>query len=234
MTTAVLPPPTRTHRPQRLPMSYEAYLAFAREDQLIEWTNGEVITMPTPSLDHQNILLFLAELLREFVRQFQLGHILIAPFEVKLWPNGPARQPDILFISREQTNQLSQRRFTGAPALVVEVVSPSSVVEDHQHKFVEYQQAGVREYWVVDSRPYQEQAEFFALNSEGVYEPVPLDEEGRFFSAVLPHFWLNVQWLKQAELPNPQHKAADILRGVPALPEPVRHAYQVLYDALNG
>lgn len=232
MTTAVLPPPTSTTEIKRLPMSYEAYLEFATEHQIIEWTNGETIIMPPPSFHHQSILLFLVGLLHEFVRSQQLGELLVAPFATKLWEGGPSREPDILFIAQEQMGQLSQRRFEGAPALVVEIISPGSVVEDRQHKFAEYERAGVREYWLIDSRPYQEQAEFFLLDEAGAYQPVPLDDEGRFHSAVLPHFWLNVQWFKQTKLPNPQRKAAEILRHVPTLSEPLRQAYASLYDAL--
>ena len=233
MTTAVFPPPTTTTDAiQRLPMRYEAYLEFATEHQIIEWANGETIIIPPPSFHHQSILLFLAGILHEFVRSQQLGELLVAPFATKFWENGPSREPDILFITQEQMGQLSQQRFDGAPALVVEIISPGSVVADRQHKFAEYEQAGVREYWLIDSRPYQEQAEFFLLDEAGQYQSVPLDEEGRFKSTVLPHFWLNVQWLKQTKLPNPQRKAAEILRHVPTLSEALRQAYASLYEAL--
>lgn len=231
MTTAVLPPPTSTTEIKRLPMSYEAYLEFATEHQIIEWTNGETIIMPPPSSGHQRLVNFLNIILSLYTEALELGQVLVAPLEVRLTPQS-ARQPDILFIAQEQMGQLSQRRFEGAPALVVEIISPGSVVEDRQHKFAEYEQAGVREYWLIDSRPYQEQAEFFLLDDAGEYQPVPLDDEGRFYSAVLPHFWLNVQWLKQTKLPNPQRKAAEILRHVPTLSEPLRQAYASLYDAL--
>ncbi len=48
------------------------------------------------------------------------------------------------------------------------------------------------EYWLID--PALKSAEFFTLN-EGVYEPASIDAEGRFWSAVLPGFWLMVTWL---------------------------------------
>jgi Uma2 family endonuclease len=232
----VLAPPPTSSIPsstvQRLPMSYEAYLQFATENQLIEWTAGETLIMPPPSLQHQTLLLFLVDILREFIRVQQLGQLLVAPFSVQLWPGGPAREPDILFIAHEQLGQLGERGFKGAPRLVVEIISPSSVVEDRQRKFGEYEQAGVQEYWLVDARPFQEQAEFFRLDDTGAYQAVALDEAGRFHSETLPHFWLDVRWLTTKPLPNPQRQAAAILGSVPTLAEPLRQAYQLLYEAL--
>ncbi len=80
------PAPTiSTHETiQRLTMSYEEYLAFAPDSQKVEWVNGEaIIYMPaTPS--HQNMVVFLASLLRMFTQLFNLGTTHLAPVEVKL------------------------------------------------------------------------------------------------------------------------------------------------------
>lgn len=238
MTTAVMPaistqtkdPPSTT---QRIPMSYEAYLEFASEGQLIEWVNGEALIMPSPNPEHQRLLRFLSTLLDLFVNYFALGEVFYAPMTVKLWENGPARQPDLLIVASNQSQQMTSKRFEGAPALAVEIVSPSSVTEDYQRKYAEYEQAGVREYWLIDPRPYQEHADFFALNEDGVYEPVPLDEHGRFFSTVLPHFWLDVNWLRQNPLPNAQRQFAQIMFSHPHLEASTRELYQKLYDQFD-
>jgi len=135
---------------------------------------------------------------------------LYAPLEVKLWPDGPAREPDILFIRQEHLEGLTDRRFEGAPDLVIEIVSTSSVSEDRVRKFTEYERAGVREYWIIDPRPFQQQADFYTLGDDGLFYPAPI-HEGVFHSTVLPHFWLRLGWLWEAPLPNVQQLFAGIM-----------------------
>ncbi len=84
-------------------------------------------------------------MLGNYVDQLALGIVLNAPLEVKLWPGGPSREPDILFIGNEKMAQIGERRFEGAPDLVVEVVSPASITLDRITKFREYERAGVGE-----------------------------------------------------------------------------------------
>ena len=134
---------TAIELPKRTKMSYEEYLEHASETRLMEWVDGEVIEYMPAGYLHQNIIRFLLALLNSFVETFQLGVVLPAPFETKLWSNGPSREPDILFISQEQLSKLTNKRFEGSPDLVVEVVSPGSVSEDRVRKFSHYEQAGV-------------------------------------------------------------------------------------------
>ena len=221
-------------KPQRLNMSYEAYLEFATEDQLTEWVDGEVIIMPPPTTRHQDILSFLDRLLGLFVAYFKLGKVMVAPVEVRLWADGPARQPDVLFVSTEKLSQLDERRLEGGPNLVIEIISPGSVTEDRQRKFGEYEQAGVAEYWIIDPRPYQEHAEFFVLNDDGKYESALLDDHGRFFSSVLPNLWIDANWFKSADLPDPQRTLAKIMLTIETLPAEAKQAYQTLYNLLSS
>jgi hypothetical protein len=47
----------------------------------------------------------------------------------------------------------------------------------------------------------REQAEFYQLGSNGIYRLVPPDAQGRYYSAVLPGLWLQVDWLWETPLP---------------------------------
>lgn len=220
--------------PRRQKMSYAAYLETASESEIMEWKNGEVISYMPPLYRHQDIVRFLAALLDGFVQVFKLGIVCFAPLEVKLWPDGPAREPDILFVSQANRVHLTEKRFEGGPDLVIEVISPGSVAIDRVDKFREYEQAGVREYWLVDPRPHQEQAEFYILGEDGAYYPGAIGENGRYASTILPHFWLDVTWLYQADLPNPQRALAEIMITVPELAEELRAAYQTIFNALSA
>ncbi len=61
---------------------------------------------------------------------------------------------------------------------MVEIVSPDSVARDRADKFYEYQEGGAREYWVVDPRPGCQRADFWLLDTDGTYQPVPPDPSG--------------------------------------------------------
>jgi Uma2 family endonuclease len=92
--------------------------------------------------------------------------------------------------------------LNGPADLVIEVVSDDSVARDRADKFYEYQAAGIPEYWIVDSRPGRTRADFYVLDAQGRYQPVPVDADGRYHATVLPGFWLQVDWLLDAEPPD--------------------------------
>ena len=220
--------------PQRLEMSYQEYFDSASESKITEWTEGEVITYMPPVFAHQNIVGFLDGLLRFFIQFFGLGVVIPAPFEVKLWPDGPSREPDLVFIANENLSRLTLKRFEGGPDLIIEVISPSSITEDRARKFIEYERAGVREYWLIDPRPRQQQMDFYVLGSDQAYHSGPVDDDGIYHSSVIPNFWFNVDWLRQKELPNPQLILAEIMLSVAELPAEAKEAYQAMYRLLDG
>jgi len=186
-----------------LKMSYEEFLQWADEDTHAEWVEGEVIVHMPPKDIHQTTSGFLYWLLRSFVDLFNLGKVVIAPFEVKLKPDGPAREPDIFFIAQENLNRLTEERFVGPPDLIIEIISKESAHRDRHQKFNEYCQAGVREYWLIDSRPHKQGADFFYLNEQNEYELFATEEDERVESRVLPGFWLRPDWLWRVETLNP-------------------------------
>jgi Uma2 family endonuclease len=104
-----------TSAPQRLKMSYEDYLNFAGDAKIMEWVHGEALIYRPPVHEHQKLVLFLGELLNAFIQFFDLGTLILSPFKVKLWPAGPAREPDIIFVRPENRANLTPKRFEGAP-----------------------------------------------------------------------------------------------------------------------
>ena len=75
-------------------------------------------------------------------------------------PEAPrrGRVPDLLFVTSEHVDRQQPTYLDGPRDLAVEIVSPDSVRRDQGEKFVEYEQAGIPEYWLVDAD--LEQAEF--------------------------------------------------------------------------
>lgn len=194
-------------------MTYEEFLAWADEDTLAEWVDGEVV-MTSPASDrHQDLVRFLIAVLGIYVETHALGVIRPAPFQMKLARSG--REPDLLFVARKNLDRLKESHLEGPADLVVEIISPESVGRDRGDKFYEYEQGGIPEYWLID--PQTKRVEFYRLTPGGQYQLTPPDAEGVYRSALLPGFWLSVKWLWQEPLPSPIRTLADIVGIDPSL-----------------
>ncbi len=188
--------PTPAPSPRR--MTYEEFLDWADEDTLAEWVDGEVIMTSPASRRHQEIALFLTQLMSSFVEHRGLGKVLPPPFQMKLPDSG--REPDLIFIAAEHLYRLRENRLEGPGDVVVEIVSPESEERDREVKLREYEEAGVPEYWIVD--PLRRSFEAYVLDEEGEYRLVFHGEEGEYCSQHLPGFWLRVEWLWQQPPPS--------------------------------
>jgi Uma2 family endonuclease len=89
--------------------------------------------------------------------------------------------------------------MVGPADICIEVVSPESVARDYGDKFVEYEKAGVREYWIID--PLRQRCDFNRLDKSGVYAVVPLDETESYRTPLLRRLALHVPTLWLDELP---------------------------------
>ncbi len=174
-------------------ISYEQFLEWLDEDTWAEWVDGEVVLMSPISDEHQAVVNYLTTLVLFHTLETRAGRVLTEPFQMKSGSNLPGRSPDILFVSAERQH-LIQRHFLNGPAdLVVEVTSPESRARDRGEKYYEYEQAGVREYWIID--PERKQVEFYVPSEKGIYQPAFVGHEGEYRSAAIEGFWLRVEWL---------------------------------------
>ena len=182
--------------------TYEAYVALASESRIVEWVGGEVVEHVPPTTRHQKMALFLARLLATFVERGGLGEVFIAPYAMRLGPQGPVREPDVLFVAQAHAERVKPDGLEGPADLVIEILSQDSVARDRVDKFYEYEEAGVAEYWVIDPRPgHRQRAEFWVLGRDGTYAPVPVDDSGVYASAVVPGLRLRRDWLFADPLP---------------------------------
>jgi Uma2 family endonuclease len=125
-------------------------LALFKETERYEIFDGRLIPAgrPTPDLNHQRISGRLLCLLYRFVELHQLGEVVPGPVDVVLAEDNSA-EPDLLFISKENL-KIAQKWVCGAPDLVVEIISPSTIVRDRYEKREQYARFGVKEYWLLD------------------------------------------------------------------------------------
>jgi Uma2 family endonuclease len=179
-------------------ISYEKFLQNYQNVHA-EWVDGEVLLLMTASTQHQKLVRWLVNVLSLFIETHDLGLLLPAPFNMHTPHLGRGREPDILFVAQDRLHIVQDVNLSEAADLVIEIVSPESVERDRGSKFVEYEAAGVREYWLID--PDRQQAEFYRLTETGRYHLIFPTAEGIFNSAVLANFWLRVDWLWQEPLP---------------------------------
>ncbi len=149
--------------------SWSDYLAWP-EGERYELIEGVAYAMsPAPRRKHQ-------ETSRAFFRQMDRAlskrscQVYFAPFDVKLSADEDddaptVVQPDIVVTC--DRSKLTEQGMTGAPDLVVEIVSPESGLIDRRRKFALYERYGVGEYWIVDQDEHV--VEVWQLGNEGSY-----------------------------------------------------------------
>ena len=120
------------------------------DDVRAELIDGQLYDMAPPSWTHQKIVSGLVWKLRDYVeRNGRPCQVVSSPVAVNLDANDETWvEPDVIVVC--DPTKVSERGCEGAPDLVIEVVSPSSISRDYFIKAGKYRQAGVREYWIVD------------------------------------------------------------------------------------
>ncbi|MFM7193376.1 MAG: Uma2 family endonuclease [Bacteroidota bacterium] len=137
--------------------------------QRVELILGKVFPMaPAPLVSHQHMLV---RLCNRFFNHFHHSpcNLLVAPVDVVLpGPDGEADtvlQPDLIVVC--DLTKLTKRNCTGAPDLVVEIISKSTAHRDRNEKFKLYEHHGVKEYWIVDA--YTQTVEVFVRDPNGSF-----------------------------------------------------------------
>lgn len=135
--------------PRQGKWSDEDYLWLTDEtNRLVEFTDGFVEALPMPTSTHQTVLAYLFDCFREHVKP--RGTVLFAALRVRI-RQGKFREPDLLVLQDRDDPRFQDRFWLGAD-LVVEVVSPKGRRRDFVQKPLDYAEAGIPEYWIVDPR----------------------------------------------------------------------------------
>jgi Uma2 family endonuclease len=132
-------------------ISEEDYLLLTDHiNRMAEFTDGRIEVLPMPTLEHQEILLFLLMALRKFIQPAKLGRAIQSPYRVKI-AERRYREPDIVFVLQANLSRMANRFGFGAD-LVMEIVSEDNPERDIVVKRHDYAEAGIAEYWIVDPR----------------------------------------------------------------------------------
>ncbi len=132
-------------------LSYEQFRQLPDDGRRYELIHGEVHLTPAPNTKHQYVVHNLDISLSLYLQKNKLGEVWEAPLDVRLGED-TALQPDLIFVSNSRAGIIQENWIEGAPDLVVEVLSPSTVAHDRTTKLGIYAAAGVPEFWLIDSQ----------------------------------------------------------------------------------
>ncbi len=162
------------------------------EDAYYELIEGNIVKKSAPTPQHQTISGNLYSAMRTVIMTHKKGRIFYAPIDVFL-DRYNAYQPDIVFVSKEKMNIITNNGIEGAPDLVVEILSPSTSKNDRGDKMKVYRRKAVKEYWIVD--PKNQAVEIYVYNE--AEKDFDLDffavESGKIESKLLPELTLTIE-----------------------------------------
>ncbi|HKG27323.1 MAG TPA: Uma2 family endonuclease [Thermomicrobiales bacterium] len=184
-------------------MTYEEFLQWVPDGKQAEWVDGEVILL-TVNERHDAFTLLLIGLLSTYVRVFDLGRVLHAPFQMRLRFRPSGREPDVMFLRRDHLDRIARLWIEGAADFVIELLSEQTARTDLIVKLREYEQAGIFEYVIIETRDGRDGITMYRLGDDGHYFAVAPDDAGRLHSEMLPGFWLDPRWFQQDPLPVPE------------------------------
>jgi len=145
--------------------TYSDYLCLV-SDERYEVIDGDLLKAPTPYPLHQAVSREITFFMWDYVKRKNLGVVFDAPIDVVLDPHN-VFQPDIVYISKERKEIIGEKAIMGAPDLVVEIISPSTLGRDTVLKRNVYERKGVRELWLI--YPDMKCIEVLCLDGDGKY-----------------------------------------------------------------
>jgi Uma2 family endonuclease len=130
-------------------LSFEEFRQLPVDGKRYELVRGEVHVTPAPNTRHQFILRRLVASLERYLARNPAGEFAFAPLDVRLAAD-IVLQPDLIFVSAARVEILGEDFVSGAPDIVLEILSPSTSAHDRATKIPLYAQAGVPEIWLID------------------------------------------------------------------------------------
>ncbi len=157
-----------------------------------ELIEGEIFVSRSPSLTHQSVSGNLFRSIDTYLMQNSIGRLWTTPGVIFSEFSGVI--PDLVFVSHQRRNEIaSGDRITGAPDLVIEIVSPGAENErrDRLAKRQLYGKHGVKEYWIVDFE--KRTIEVYLLQPLFLQLQFVLTEKDEITSSVLPGYRARVE-----------------------------------------
>lgn len=181
------------------PSSFDARLTYddlARmpdDGMRHEIVDGVHYVTPAPDVRHQLLSMRLATAISTYLEIHPIGMILAAPVDT-VFTRWDVVEPDLVFVADDQRSIITEPNIQGAPALVVEILSPRTKKRDLGVKKDLFDRGGVREYWVVD--PKANTVTIYRRGDGGLAKLQSLpDDADAITTPLLPGFSLSLEKL---------------------------------------
>ncbi len=151
--------------------TYADYLQWKFEERL-ELFKGKIFKLAAPNTKHMVVASNLYLQIGSYFKNYSC-FAFIAPFDVRLPVKNRKKdneittvvQPDLGVVCDK--SKIDERGCCGAPDLVIEILSPGNSVKEVQLKYELYEEAGVREYWIIN--PVEENVVVFVLDDDAKF-----------------------------------------------------------------
>lgn len=174
--------------------TYADYLKWSF-DERVELIKGKIFKMsPSPGAMHQR----LSSRIHIEIGQYLKGkkcEVFSAPFDIRL-PRKSKDDKDILTVLQPDLfvncdpSKIDEKGCLGGPDIVVEILSPSNNKKELKYKHELYEEAGVKEYWIVD--PRDKGVEVYTLINGRLLASAHLFAEDTITTPILPGFSLSL------------------------------------------
>ncbi|MFK7948564.1 MAG: Uma2 family endonuclease [Saprospiraceae bacterium] len=164
-----------------------AFYEWIDEDTKAEFINGRIDLHSPVKKEHTDVTKYLLMLLQPFVAINQLGYIGFEKTMIRLTRND--YEPDVCFFKKEKAKDFKVGQMLyPTPDFVVEILS-SNVERDRVTKFIDYQEHGVSEYWII--HPQNKVVEQYLLKNSK-YELELKAKEGHIYCQAVEGFTIAV------------------------------------------
>ena len=179
--------------------TYADYLTWTW-DEMTELIRGKIYKMsPAPTSTHQKVSRELFLQIGNFLKGKKC-QLFSAPFDVRLPSLKKGKkdkeiitvvQPDLCVIC--DPSKIDERGCIGAPDWIIEILSPHTSAKDLREKFDVYEEAGVKEYWVV--HPQEQTILVYTLDENGKYKGIlkPYVRTDRISPLTLPNLTIDLE-----------------------------------------
>ena len=175
---------------KRYVCTVEDYRSVPEGGPRYELIEGQMIMAPAPNRLHQKISRNLQFLIMRYLEEHPIGAIYNAPFDVEL-NEFNVFQPDLVYVRLERASVFTDQGVTGAPDLVVEVLSPKTLKYDLGPKREVYARSGVSELWVID--PEARKLSIYYLQQDNQNPAYAVSEDAFWESALFPGLRLSLR-----------------------------------------
>jgi Uma2 family endonuclease len=147
---------------------------------------GTLRVAESPTVWHQQAVAAFHLALAPHVRTRRLGYVFLAPLDVVFDARRHlVMQPDLLFI-RSGREDIIERKVTGAPDMIMEVLSPNPRIGTLEERVDLFARYGVREIWLLHQT--SERFEILSVRDGDVADRQRFDYNTRLTSRLLPAF----------------------------------------------